>query len=499
MEHLNLKLIFRFLGITATINGVFMWLAIPFSLYHKEDAVSGILTAGIISISIGLLLFFFNKPDHRNLQKKEGYLIVTLGWLILSFTGMLPYLFTKSIPGLADAFFETISGYSTTGSSILTDIESTSKGILFWRSSTHWIGGMGIIVLTIAILPLLGIGGMQLFMAEAPGPSADKLHPRITDTAKRLWLIYIGLTFTECILLKISGMTWFDAINHAMATISTGGFSTKNASVAHWNDNPLIQYIITLFMFIAGTNFVLTYFALKGKIKKVIRSEEFKYYSFGIIGISIFVCLMILFFRNPNLQTSIEHPMVLGKYESAFRHALFSVISVVTTTGFVSADFTMWSFFITSIFFALFFVGGSAGSTSGGVKIVRHIVMLKNSFLEFKKSLHPNAILPVRYDGKAVKQNIVFNTLSFFILYMLIFIVGTVILAMLGLDFKSALGAAASSLGNIGPAIGSVSPVDNYAHLSNGAKWFCSFLMLIGRLELFTVLILFTPFFWKRN
>ena len=499
METFNLKLIYRFLGVTAIINGVFMWLAIPFSLYYDEKAIWGILNAGIITVTIGLLLFFFNAPKNKNLQKKEGYLIVTLGWLILSATGSLPYLLTGTIPSIADAFFETVSGYSTTGSSILKDIESMPKGILFWRSATHWIGGMGIIVLTIAILPLLGIGGMQLFMAEAPGPSADKLHPRITETAKRLWYIYVGLTFVQFLLLKVAGMNWFDAINHAMATVSTGGFSTKNASASHWNHMPFIQYIIILFMFIAGTNFVLTYFALKGKFQKVIQSEEFKYYLYGVIGISAIISITIIFFQDPTLQTSIAHPMVFGKVESAIRHALFSVISVVTTTGFVTADFTMWNYFITGIFFALFFVGGSAGSTSGGVKIVRHIVMLKNSFLEFKKTLHPNAIIPVRHDGKAVKQTIVFNILSFFIIYMLIFIVGTVVLTFLGLDITSAFGAAASSLGNIGPAIGSVSPVDNFAHVSNGAKWFCSFLMLIGRLELFTVLILFTPFFWKKN
>lgn len=499
MSTLNTKIIFRFLGITAILNGFFMFIAVPFSMYHNEIAQWGILNAGIVTVIIGLLLYFLNKPASTNIQKKEGYLIVTLGWLTLSLTGMLPYLFSGVIPNITNAFFETISGYSTTGSSILTDIESMPKGILFWRSATHWIGGMGIIVLTIAILPLLGIGGMQLFMAEAPGPSTDKLHPRITDTAKRLYLIYVTLTFAQFLLLKFAGMTWFDAINHAMATMSTGGFSTKNNSVAFYNNLPLVQYIIIFFMLVAGTNFVLTYFALKGKIQKVFRSEEFKYYLFGIIGVASIVTLLIYFFQDPNLQTTIAHPMVFGREESAIRHALFMVTSIVTTTGFVTADFTMWSFFATGIFFALFFTGGSAGSTSGGVKVVRHIVMLKNSFLEFKKALHPNAIIPVRYDGKAVNKNIVFNIISFFIIYMLIFIMSSVVFTFFGLDFISALGAAASSLGNIGPAIGSVSPVDNFSHLSNGAKWFCSFLMLIGRLELFTVLILFTPFFWRKN
>lgn len=499
MSTLNIKIIYRFLGLTAILNGVFMLIAVPFSIYNQENAKFGILSAGIITISIGLLLYFFNKPKSTNIQKKEGYLIVTLGWLTLSITGMLPYLLTGAIPNITNAFFETLSGYSTTGSSILTDIESLPNGILFWRSATHWIGGMGIIVLTIAILPLLGIGGMQLFMAEAPGPSTDKLHPRISDTAKRLWLIYVSLTLTEFLLLKVAGMTWFDAINHAMATMSTGGFSTKNASLAHYNNMPFVQYIVIAFMFIAGTNFVLTYFALKGKIRKVFQSEEFKYYFYGTIGITTIIAIIIIFFQDPNLNSSIEHPMVFGKIESGIRHALFQVISVITTTGFVSADFTMWSFFATGIFFSLFFVGGSAGSTSGGVKIVRHIVMLKNSFLEFKKALHPNAIIPVRYDDKTVNQTIVFNIISFFIIYMCIFIVSSTILTFFGLDFISAIGAAASSLGNIGPAIGSVSPVDNYAHLSTGAKWFCSFLMLIGRLELFTVLILFSPFFWRKN
>jgi trk system potassium uptake protein TrkH len=499
MNSLNLKIIYRFLGLTAILNGIFMFIAVPFSMYHQEDAKYGILNAGIVTVFLGLILYFFNKPTSTNIQKKEGYLIVTLGWLTLSITGMLPYLFTGEIPKIADAFFETLSGYSTTGSSILSDIESMPKGILFWRSATHWIGGMGIIVLTIAILPLLGIGGMQLFMAEAPGPSTDKLHPRISDTAKRLWLIYVLLTFSEFFLLKFAGMTWFDAINHAMATMSTGGFSTKNASIAYYNSMPLVQYIIILFMFIAGTNFVLTYFALKGKIYKIFQSEEFKYYFFGTLIISTIIAVVILFYQDPTLKTTIDHPMIYGKVESAIRHSLFQVTSVITTTGFVSADFTMWSFFATAIFFALFFVGGSAGSTSGGVKIVRHIIMLKSSFLEFKKALHPNAIIPVRYDDKPVNHTIVFNIISFFIIYMLIFIVSTVILTFLGLDFTSALGATGSSLGNIGPAFGSVSPVDNYAHLSDAAKWFCAFLMLIGRLELFTVLILFSPFFWRKN
>ena len=499
MKKFNYQIILSFLGLTSMVNGAFMLLAFPFSYYYQESIKYSILSAGLITIVLGFILWFFNKNAIKNLQKKDGYLIVTFGWLILSLTGTLPYLLSGVIPDFTNAFFETISGYSTTGSTILTDIESTPKGILFWRSATHWIGGMGIIVLTIAILPLLGIGGMQLFMAEAPGPSADKMHPRITETAKRLWFIYVTLTFTEFLLLKIAGMNWFDAINHAMATMSTGGFSTKNNSLSYWNSMPIIQYIIIFFMFIAGTNFIMSYFVFKGKWQKIIKNEEFKWYFFGSIGLILVITLLIINFQDPNLHTSINHPMVWGASESAFRHAAFQVISIVTTTGFITADYTMWSSLTAMIIFALFFVGGSAGSTSGGVKIVRHIVMIKNSLLEFKKLLHPSAIIPVRYGGKAIQQGIVFNILSFFVLYMLIFIVSSVLFTFMGLDFMSGIGVSASSLGNIGPSIGSVGPVNNFAHLSNSAKWFSSFLMLIGRLELFTVLILLTPFFWKKN
>lgn len=391
-----------------------------------------------------------------------------------------------------------MSGFTTTGATILNDIEVVPEGVLFWRSLTHWIGGMGIIVLAIAILPLLGIGGMQLFAAEAPGPSADKLHPRITDTAKRLWLIYFGYTAAETLLLTVAGMSFFDAINHAMCTLSTGGFSTKNASVAYWNGDPIIQYIIILFMFLAGTNFVLSYFAFKGKVQKVIHDEEFKLY-FKFIAIFTIIAAVLIYFRADITASSINHPMVWGQAESAFRHALFQVLSVITTTGFVTADYTMWTPFLVVFFFGLMFLGGSAGSTSGGVKVVRQLILIKNGFLEFKRTLHPSAILPVRYNKKAISGDIVFNILGFFILYMLSFIVGALVFSMFGIDFKSAVGLAASTLGNVGPALGEFGPVDNYAALPDLAQWWASFLMLIGRLELFTVLILFTPFFWRNR
>ena len=499
MKHLNIKIIISFLGLTSMMNGFFMLLSVPFSWYHQEEAVSGILWAGLLTILLGFSIWYATRNAPKKLQKKEGYMIVTFGWLMLTLTGTLPYLFTGSIPNLVDAVFEAISGYSTTGASILTDIEAMPKGILFWRSSTHWIGGMGIIVLTIAILPLLGIGGMQLFMAEAPGPSADKMHPRITETAKRLWAIYFLFTMLEFLLLKVAGMSWFDAINHAMATLSTGGFSTKNDSLAFWNSMPMVQYIIILFMFIAGTNFLLSYFALTAKYNKILRNEEFKYYFLGVLGFIVLITFVVVFFQDSNLITSVHHPMPWGRLESSFRQVAFQVVAIVTTTGFVSADYTMWHAVVTMLFFLLFFIGGSAGSTAGGVKIVRHIIMMKNAILEFKKILHPNAIIPVRYNKSRVPGKVVYNILSFFVLYMGVFIGSAVVLSFMGLDFETAIGAAASSLGNVGPAFGKLGPVSNYAWLPDSAKLFTSFLMLIGRLELFTVLVLFTPFFWRKN
>ena len=503
LQKLNINIIFQMMGFLLIFNGLFMLVSSGVSFLYKDGVTQEIFFAGIVTVLAGVALRFASRGFSKQVKKREGYLIVTLGWVLMSLSGTLPYLFSGTIPYFTNAFFETISGYTTTGASILNDIESLPRGILFWRSTTHWIGGMGIIVLTIAILPLLGIGGMELFAAESPGPSADKLHPRITDTAKRLWYIYLGLTVAEAIFLKLAGMSVFDAINHAMSTLSTGGFSTKNASIAHWNDNPLIQYIIIVFMFIAGVNFVLSYFAFKGKINKVLTDEEFKTYFFNILGFSILVALVIYFRADVSkLATEsqlIAHPMVLGELESAFRHGLFQVTAIITTTGFVTADFTIWAPSLTVLFFVFMFFGASSGSTAGGVKIVRHIIMLKNGFLEFKRTIHPNAIIPVRYNNKSISQTIVFNIIAFFVLYLVVFAIGALGFGFLGLDYATALGGAASSLGNVGPAFGQLSPVNNFDTLPDLGKWWSAFLMLLGRLELFTVLILFTPYFWKNS
>jgi len=475
-----------------------MLLAALISLIYKDGVSFQIFLAGIVTLLVGAFMMVGTRNHRKEMNKREGYIVVAFGWIIMSLSGTLPYVITGALPSFTDAFFETISGYTTTGASVINNIEILPEGVLFWRSLTHWIGGMGIIVLAIAILPLLGIGGMQLFAAEAPGPGGDKLHPRITDTAKRLWLIYVGYTAAETLLLQVAGMSFFDAINHALSTLSTGGFSTKNASLAHWNDRPVIQYIVMLFMFLAGTNFVLGYFAFKGKIQKAIKDEEFKLY-FKFIAVFTAVAAVLIYFRADVSQSTVAHPMVWGEFESALRHGLFQVLAIVTTTGFVSADYTAWTPFLTVFFFGLMFLGGSAGSTAGGVKVVRHLVLIKNGFLEFNRSLHPNAILPVRYNGKSVPKDIVFNILAFFILYMLLFIIGGLVFSMFQIDFQSAIGLSASSLGNVGPALGDFGPVNNYAALPPLGKWWASFLMLLGRLELFTILILLTPFFWRKR
>lgn len=495
---LNFKIIVHFLGLLILCNGGFMLLSSIISAVYKDGFTSKLILSGIIVVLFGVITMLVTKNHRKEMNKREGYIVVTLGWIIMALSGTIPYVMTGVIPSFTSAFFETMSGYTTTGATILNDIEIVPKGVLFWRSTTHWIGGMGIIVLAIAILPLLGIGGMQLFAAEAPGPSADKLHPRITDTAKRLWLIYFGYTVAETILLKVAGMSFFDAINHSMATLSTGGFSTKNASLAYWNHKPIIQYIIILFMFLAGTNFVLSYFAFKGKVQKIIRDEEFKMY-FKFIALFTIIAAVVIYFRADLSLSTIDHPMVWGRAESSIRHALFQVLTVVTTTGFITADYTLWTPFLLVMFFGLMFLGGSAGSTSGGVKIMRHLILIKNGFLEFKRALHPSAVLPVRYNSKLISGDIVFNILGFFILYMLSFIIGAVVFSMFQLDFESSIGLSASSLGNIGPALGNFGPVNNYSALPPLAQWWSTFLMLIGRLELFTVLILFSPFFWRNR
>jgi trk system potassium uptake protein TrkH len=475
----------------------FAMLISAFVSYLTNDGVLNEMTiVSLLVIFFGWLFMTVSKKNERKINKRDAYFVVVLGWLVMIFSGMLPYVVTDSISSFSNIFFETMSGYTTTGSTIINDIDALPKSIIFWRSMTHWLGGMGIIVLAIAILPLLGIGGMQLFTAEAPGLTGDKIHPRISDTAKRLWLIYVGLTFLETILLTFAGMSFFDAINNSMSNIASGGFSSKNESIGFWNDNPLIQYIVIFFMFLAGTNFILIYFGLTGKFKKIFQDTEFKWYV-SFICAFVFISTLILFFQVNLSSTEVYHPEVLGKLESSFRHSLFQVVAIVTTTGFVTGDFISWTPFLTMLFFGIMFLGGSSGSTSGGVKVLRHLILIKNGFLEFKRSLHPNAIFPLRHNNHVVEKPIIIHVLAFFILYLILFIIGAGVLSALGLDFVSAIGGAASSLGNVGPALGTLGPISNFDSLPEIGKYWCAFLMLVGRLELFTVLIFFTPYFWK--
>ncbi len=481
---LNPRTIIRILGLILVTEGSFMLLSIPVSIIFKEGDWLQFLMAGAITSLTGALAYLPVRKSPLDLNRRDGYVIVTGGWLLFSLFGTLPFLFTRSIPGFTDAFFETISGFTTTGASILNNIEELSHGVLFWRSLTQWLGGMGIILLTLLILPFLGIGGMQLFSAEVPSPTPDKLHPHVKDTAKRLWFIYVIFTFSETMLLWAGEMGFFDAVCHSLTTMATGGYSTKQASIAYWN-SPYIHYVITVFMFLAGTNFTLSYFGLHGQFRKIWANEEFRWY-LGFIGGFAVVLTLGLFATTD------------GGLEPAFRKSIFQVVSILTTTGFATSDYLSWAPWMGVLIFILMYFGGSAGSTGGGPKIMRIVIMLKNSTQELKRMIHPNAVIPVRLNKIAVNESVVTNVLAFIAFYGIIAVVSMAIMSVLGNDFNTSVGAVAATLGNIGPGIGDVGPALNYADIQVAGKWYLSFLMLVGRLELFTVLVLFSPMFWRR-
>ncbi len=480
----NFKLIFRILGLLLIIEGLFMFLAVLVSLLFGDRDFPGIALSGGITIFAGGFTWLGTRGAEHRLIKRDGFLIVTFGWLLFSLFGSVPFLATGYIPDYTNAFFETISGFTTTGASILNDVESLPHGLLFWRSLTQWLGGMGIIVMSLAILPILGIGGMQLFVAEVPGPAPDKLHPRIKDTAKRLWGIYIIFTFVEIILLVLGDMDIFDATCHAFTTMATGGYSTRQASIAHW-DSPYIHYVIIVFMFLAGTNFTLSYFALHLKFRKVWENEEFRYYLGFAVLFTVLLTAFLVYSRHSGLEQS-------------FRDSAFQVVSIMTTTGFATVDYMQWWPIGIAIIFMLMFFGGSAGSTGGGIKIMRVSLFLKNSILELKRLIHPSAVIPMRMNRTLVSPEILNNVFAFVSFYILTVIVSVLFISTLGYDLQSSLGAVAATLGNIGPGIADVGPTENYAHFPAIGKWFLSFLMLIGRLELFTVLLIFSPDFWKK-
>ena len=487
---ISFKSVASIIGFQLFVVALLMLLPLGVSLYTNDGEASSFLYGSLITIFLGLLLNGFRFSTLAKVRKREGYLIVSLGWLAMCLVCTIPYLFADTFEFFTQAFFESVSGLTTTGASTVSDIESLPKSVLFWRSLTQWLGGMGIIVLTVAIFPLLGIGGVELFVAEAPGPTSDKIHPRIKEVAKRIWFIYVGLTIVLSLLLAISGMSIFDAVNHSLTTMSTGGFSTKNASIAHFS-SPVIHYIITTFMFIAGINYTVIYFGLSGQFSRVLKSQEFKLYVALVIIFSLFVAFFI--FTQNNYQD----------FELSFRQSIFQVVSVITTTGFITADYTSWSPLITLLFFGLLFLGACAGSTSGGIKLIRHLVFIKNSVLEFKRLLHPRALIRIKIDGNVVAARILTHILVFLLLYLIIFSVSCIIMAYFLADFEqpflTAVGATATCLGNVGPAIGQVGPLDNFVLIPETAKLFLCFVMLLGRLELFTILILFMPYFWRSN
>jgi trk system potassium uptake protein TrkH len=474
-------------------------------LYGEPSWWSFIASAGVAFAIGGGAWGLFGRPGQSDdLGAREGFAIVALSWLVLSLIGALPFVLGGVLDTYTDAFFETMSGFTTTGATIFGGggnmaIEAMPNAFLFWRSLAHWMGGMGIIVLTLAILPILGIGGMQLFRAEVPGPSADKLTPRVRETAKRLWLIYVGITVVE-VLLLLPAMSPFDAINHAFATMATGGFSTENGSVGQY-DSAYIDWVITVFMFLAGMNFALHYRLLRGKPLTIIGDSELRVYTGLVLGATVLITLgtwqpsaQVLMVGDP-LDTAFSG---YASITEALRYGAFQSVAIITTTGFGTADYEVWTPLALGVLFILFFVGGMAGSTGGGPKVIRHMLLFKNAFREMKQLVHPQAVIPMRLGGEVVPNDVMRNVLSFIVLYFMLNGLGIVIMSFLGMDLMSAFGATIACVGNIGPGFGSVGPTDNYAHIPAIGKWVLSILMMAGRLEIFTVLILFAPTFWRQ-
>ncbi len=490
----NFGVVLGVLGSFLFFLGILIMLPILISAYYGDGLWLSFTVTSVGSIIVGGAAWKLFKPN-TELLARDAFLIVALTWFLSSLVGAVPFWLSGVLPSYTDAVFETMSGLTTTGATIFggetsfgysnINIEEIPKSLLFWRSLTHWLGGMGIIVLTIAILPLLGIGGMQLFQAETPGPTADKLTPRVQQTAKLLWFVYAGLTMIEFVLLWLHpSMDWFDALNHAFSTMATGGFSTKNASVEAY-DSVYIEVVITLFMFLAGASFALHFRLFRGEVRHVANDRELRFYTYIVVIATLFITTSLV---------------MNGNYEigNALRYASFQAVAIITTTGFGSNDYELWPYFAQFMLFVLFFTGGCAGSTGGGVKMIRWLILLKNSVNEFKQILHPKAILPLRIGHKVVDPGVLRTVLSFFILYILVFGIGALLLSLTGLDLLSAAGASISSLGNIGPAFGQFGPTENYSIVSPFGKWVMIFLMMTGRLELFTVLVLFSRSFWKQ-
>lgn len=479
---MHIRSVVHLLGLLLTFISATMLMPLPVAWYYQDGSHFALLASSAITFAAGYLGYRFGNLQ-QDLRAKEGFAVVTLGWIAVSLFGSLPFMLSGAIPSLSSAFFETMSGFTTTGATILTDIEVVPQGILFWRSLTHWLGGMGIIVLSLAILPFLGVGGMQLFKAEVPGPVADKLTPRIAQTAKLLWGVYVILTLVEVGLLMLGGMSLYNALCHSFATMSTGGYSTLNASVGGFN-SAYIDYVITFFMFISGANFALHYHFLRGNFRAYLRDKEFLVFAGIMVAATLIICLDIFRLYDGAAPT--------------FRYALFQVVSIGTSTGFGTADFEEWSYGSQILLLGLMFIGGCAGSTAGGLKVVRVHLLFKFILSESTRLIHPNAIVPVRVHNAIVSRELVTNVLGFFVLYISIYGAGVFVLALLGLDLETSVSAAIATLSNIGPGLGDVGPTNNYAGIPPLGKWFLSLFMLMGRLEIFTVVILFSPSYWRK-
>lgn len=491
---INWNTILGVLGAMTFLIGLTLLIPIIIALHFGEQAWLGFLISAGVAMLVGLVMYLTFRPK-TEVQLRDGFILVTVTWFFLSIFGALPYYLDGTLPGYTDAFFETISGLTTTGATILggvtssgiqnPEIEDMPKSILFWRSMTHWIGGMGFIVLSIAILPLLGTGGMQLFSAESSLMSEDKITPRFKETAKFLWLIYVGLTVLHFFSLWIHpSMDWFNALNHALSTLATGGFSTLNDSVGGF-DSTYIDIVITLFMFLAGVNFVLFLRMIRGEYRLVGQNRELRFYS---LFSAMFILLIALSLWLTNGYGVAD----------ALRYGAFQAMAILTTTGYGTDDYLMWSPLPLALLAILFFTGASTGSTSGGIKMVRWYIIIKDILLELKQRIHPSAVLPLRLGDTILKSTQVRTILAFLMFYILIFVAGTLFMAALGFDLASAAGASIACLGNIGPAFGAFGPVENYAEIPDIGKWVLSFMMLLGRLELFTVLVLFSPAFWRK-
>lgn len=481
---INIRFIIHLLGKLMLLESACLLLCVVISLIYGESDAWGFFYSALITAATGSLMAFFVKAPDKVLAKKDGYFTVTMIWLFFSLFGCLPFILGNTIPSFVDAFFETMSGFTTTGSSILNDIEALPHASLFWRSLTQWLGGLGIAVLFLAILPSLGIEGRDLYVAEVTGPTHSKMAPTFYSSARKLWLFYLSSTLLEALLLLIGGMSFFDALCHAFTTMATGGFSTKQDSIAYWNSS-YIQYVIIFFMFVAATNFGLSHAVLKGDVKKLFSDQEFKWY-FLIIAAATLIITIGLYYTG------------WGDAGKSFRDALFQVVSLITTTGFATADYLLWPTLLGLILFILLFIGSCAGSTAGGIKVIRVILLFKNSFTEMKRIIHPNAVINVKYNGKSVHPTIMTSVMAFFILFMIVFSIGSVVIALFTEDIATACSAVITSLSNVGPGFGSIGPMNNFSHLSDPAKLILAVFMLIGRLEVFTVLVLFTKAFWKK-